>query len=304
MTVATELSPREKVLDSPAIEELAKGLYAWRNPRNGFLVIDLKYSADPKKADPNWAINARAGMPRAEWNREFGEEWQVHEGKPVYEDYDEKHHVVTGTIMAPRRARLVSGWDGGPADVNLAWCLGITAPGYPAIKFIDEYWVDDGDVEDFIQVVHSRLMLEWIKLGGFSLHFADQAVFTQSGIVKRSMADSMRSHGFNPQPAEISFAKRRRSVEKVLTNFFKGIDGTMLPRLQVHERCEMIRAGFKGGYRYPEVMGTKGSVYRETPVKDKFSHIMNAVEYVCSRFEVAQTVIPYEGRPLPRHGVI
>src|SRR5439155_21385127 len=208
------------------------GVEWWTNVANGFTVIDLKYKADPAKRSDEWYKQARAGMPAAEFEREYGDTWIVYEGKPVYQDYDEEHHLYSGTIRALRRSRLISGWDAGPNDVNLAWCLGLVAPGDQHIIIIDEYQVDDGDVQDFVQVVNSRLRLEWYKLGGFSIHVADQSVFTKSGISNSSVADLMRQHGFSPIPGEISFAKRRAAVERLLaTHTRSSVDNIVAPHL-------------------------------------------------------------------------
>lgn len=287
------------------VEEISEGLRTWVNPLNGFRVIDLEFRADPRKRSEAWVTQARQGMPTAEWNREFGSQWIVYDGKPVYGDFDEEFHVIRGSIVAPRRARLISGWDAGPNDVNLGWALGLTAPGENRVQFIDEYFAEDGDIEDFVQVVGSRLNLEWIKLGGFSLHVADQSVFTKSGVASgRAVADIMRQHGMAPVPGEISFSKRRAGVERLLSHHSKSSNGRLMPSLLVHERCQLIIKGMQGGYSYGRSQVVGGSLYKETPIKNRYSHVMNAVEYVCSRLELAGQEIPYEGRRLPAHQLI
>jgi len=279
------------------------GVITWRNQNNGFKVIDLKYWADPRKKSPEWQLMTKAGVPIAEWNREYGESWVVYDGKPVYgASFNEKEggHIVHGSIVSQRRARLVSGWDGGPTDLNLAWVLGLIQPTERRVMFIDEYYMDDGDVEDFIQVVSSRLQLEWLKLGGFSLHFCDQSVNTKGGPRKKSMADAMRLHGMIPQSGEISFAKRRQAVFDLMTRCPDG-----RPLLLVHERCTLLMEAIRSGYCYPKLPApTAGGMYRETPIKNKFSHIANAMEYVCSRVEAIGTPVPYEGQRLPQVSLV
>lgn len=282
------------------------GLHTWVNPKNGFRIVDLEFKADPAKRSEAWEAEARQGMPTAEWNREYGSQWIVYDGKPVYQDFDQEFHVVKGTIVAPRRARLISGWDAGPNDVFLGWALGLTSPGDRRVQFIDEYFAEDGDIEDFVQVVHSRMVLEWVKLGGFSIHVADQSVFTKSGVVKggRAVADIMRQHGMAPVPGEISFAKRRIAVEHLVSHTSKSSQGKLVPDLQIHERCTLLIEAFQGGYCYGRSMVVGGDRWKETPLKNKFSHVMNAMEYVCSRLDLTQQSIPYEGRPLPRRNLV
>ena len=91
---------------------------------------------------------------------------------------------------------------------------------------------------------------------------------------------------------EVSFAERRKSVNDLLTRNFKTADGRFVPRWRVHERCELLIEAMTGGYVYSRANMGIGDQYKPTPVKNKFSHIANAMEYVCSRMEVATSDIP------------
>jgi len=280
-----------------------EGIREYKNPKNGFLVLDVKYTADPRKRTPEWLAEARAGMPTAQWQREYGDLWTVYEGKPVYADFNPVVHEVHGPLVPPRRHRLISGWDAGPTDVSLAWVLGITSVGQRRVQIIDEYQVEDGDVEDFIQVIMSRVRIDWAKLGGRSLDIVDQSMFTPSGIERRSLVDYMRRHGLSPQPGEISFAKRRGVIENMLTSFsVVDASGKIIPDLTIHERCQFLREAMRGGYCYNKLRG--GGEYKETPLKNKFSHIANAMEYLCSRLESVSIKVPYEGKPLPLESLV
>jgi len=293
----SELSAAEE-RDSPVVVPtnkvtLMEGVTSWKNLNNKFLVVDLQHTADPNKRSPEWIAEARAGS--VNYAREYGSKWTIYEGKRVYPTYSRDRHCMTGSIYALKRARLVSGWDGGPTDVNLAWSLAIVDPEGPRVRFIDEYHADDGDAMDFFQVVSARLKLEWFKLGGFSLHVSDQACFTKSNIEKSSLADMARKFGFSFIPGEISFVKRRSGVETLLKQY---------DAFKVHERCVLIDEALGGGYVYPKVMGGVGGMYKETPLKNKFSHIANTIEYVCSRLSIAARQIPYEGKRLPAHSTV
>ena len=291
------------VVKGRSVDAPMPGVTAWRNVGNGFKILDLEYIADPKKRDPNWITATKAGMPSAEWEREYGKTWIVYDGKPVYADFSDDH-VALGSIIAPRRAKLVSGWDGGPTDLNLAWALGLVLPDELAVTIIDEFMTDDGNTGDFVQIVGSRLQLEWAKLGGFSLHVADASVFTPGGNEKSSLADLMRRHGMPPMPGEVSFAKRRTAVEELITHTYTTVGHQKLYRLRVHERCPMVIEGLKGGYHYPKANAGVGGEYKPLPLKNKFSHVLNCIEYIASRLYVATTSVPYEGRRLPHTSLV
>jgi len=290
---------KDDVIETKKVENLLFGLQTWLNPKNGFRVLDLEYKADPAKRGPEWKIQSQAGVPKAKWNREFGSTWMVYEGKPVYQDYDEEVHVAKGTIVVNPRARLVSGWDGGPNDVNLGWVLGVMNPKDSSVLVIDEAAVEDGDIYGLVETVAAKLNLEWAKLGGFSLHVTDQSIFTKSNVVKdgKAMSDVMREHGMSPIPGEQSYAKRRTILERLLLSLHKANDGTLVPKFRVHERCVALRAALNGGYAYPP--NSQGS-FNPKPLKNIHSHIANACEYMVSRLEMAGSHIPYEGKRLPR----
>lgn len=279
---------------------LMEGLTMWTNPVNKFTVLDLEYKADPSKRSEAWKIAAFSGMPKSQLNREYGSTWTVYEGKPVYPDFDVEVHVMHGDIIVPKRSRLISGWDGGPNDLNIAWAVGITGRD-GSIIVIDEFAADNGDLYSVVEEAQARLGLEWQKLGGFSLHIADQAIFTPTRIMKRerSMADVLREHGMSPIPGEQAFGKRRELLMKLMTSYFKAHDGGMVPKFRVHERCKLTIESLNGGYAYPKRHGG-GDLYNPKPIKNKHSHIANAVEYMVSRINAAHTYIPYEGRRLPK----
>jgi len=286
--------------------QIMPGIRSWVNHNNGFRIIDLEYTADPAKRDPEWLRVQKKGLPVAEFNREYGEKWVIYEGKPVYEDYDPDIHDLRGAIYALRRCKLISGWDGGPADTNLAWALALAFPDEMALLFIDELWINDGDVPGFVEVVRGRLSMDWFKIsGGHSIHVADPSVFTANNITKSSMADEMRRQGMAPVPGAVSWSARRTAVTDLLKmNYRSKGEGKVVPKFRIHERCEMTREGLGGGYHYPKAAAGVGGQFKPLPVKNEFSHLLNAVEYACSKIGAVNQYIPFEGKPLPKHGVI
>ena len=89
-----------------------------------------------------------------------------------------------------------------------------------------------------------------------------------------------------------------------MTKLHRVVNGRPVMCWMVHERCVLLREAMRGGYAYPEVMGGVGGQYKETPMKNKFSHIANAMEYACSKLLIAGLSIPYEGKALPAMSVV
>lgn len=292
----------ESVLDVLQKTTLLPGFTTWKNPKNGFTIIDLETKADVHKRSDEWRLAQAKGMPKSQFNREYGSSWVVYAGKPVYQDFDEGFHIARGTIVVPRFARLIAGWDVGPNDVNIAWCLGVTGRD-SSVLIIDEVYVDNGDMYGLCETAQEKLQLEWNKLGGFAIDLVDQAAFTKSKVVRegRAMADVMREYGFQPQSSpEQAFGKRRNNVERLMTSLYKSIDGTHTPKFRVHERCELLIAALNGGYAYPEMSGGRGGEFNPRPLKNRYSHIANAMEYLCSGLSLVSQRIAFQGKALPK----
>lgn len=279
-----------------------EGVVEWVNSINGFTCLDISFKADPEKRSPEWELVSKQGMPKAEWEREYGSSWIVYDGKPVYQDYNSDLHETKGNIIASRKQKLISGYDLGPNDVHMAWVLGLVHSGVPAVTWIDEYLSEDGDTDSFMEVVVSKLRMEWELLGGFNVHVADQSAWTKTKVDKFQTAaiDTMRVYGVYPIRGEISYSKRRQSVEQLLVKPITWISEKPIPRWRAHERCVLLREAMQGGYHYPKNISGLGDAYKPLPVKNKFSHIANAMEYAASKIESLDYVIPFEGRKLPR----
>lgn len=87
------------------------GVRQWTNPRNGCLVLELHYSADPVRRAPAWkAAESQAYTPRA-WRREQEIDWTSPAGDPVIPTYDARTHLQP-CVRDPSR-RLLRFWDFG-----------------------------------------------------------------------------------------------------------------------------------------------------------------------------------------------
>jgi hypothetical protein len=73
------------------------------------------------------------------------------------------------------------------------------------------------------------------------------------------------------------------------TNKFKPRLDSVISFLQrregllIDKRCEKIIGGFRGGYHYrPLKVAGIGKTYSSEPVKNEFSHLADAVQYLCN----------------------
>lgn len=268
---------------------IVEGLHEFRNPKNGFTVLELHYSADPLKRSQIWKEQESVGVSLADWAREYELSWITKTGRPVYSGlFSRDHHVFgpnsrRGDTYLPRDAKLVVGYDLGPTASRMA-------ASFVLIEFsfrkwiIDEAFVSNGSVDEFLDAVEARLLI-WSDWGP-AVHVVDPtAIESLSRIEEKACADVMRLRGINPIPGERSFIKRRKCVEDSLMKSLRGI-----PDLNVHERCVMHIEGFEGGYCYPEVSPSRGGGYGSLPIKNGYSDIHDANQYAVSR--QAEVVAP------------
>lgn len=87
------------------------GVEQWRNPRNGLVVVQLHYSADPRKRTPEWKAEASRHMHPRSWQREYEINWAAPAGEPVVPEYQEAEHCRA--FEWDKRLRLLRFWDFG-----------------------------------------------------------------------------------------------------------------------------------------------------------------------------------------------
>ncbi|HKF98952.1 MAG TPA: hypothetical protein VKB20_11880 [Steroidobacteraceae bacterium] len=94
------------------------GVTEWECPRNGVHVVEVHYSADPQKRDPQWKREAMRGMPPRGWQREFEICWDLGGGDPVLPEYVPA--LMRREVTVNPSGRMLRGWDFGqvcPATV-------------------------------------------------------------------------------------------------------------------------------------------------------------------------------------------
>jgi len=87
------------------------GVTEWRNPRNGFFVTRLHYTADPQKRSRDWKEQNAKNLSLRAWKREYEIDWTSPEGEPVIPEFDASLH--TRELSPTRDRRLLRFWDFG-----------------------------------------------------------------------------------------------------------------------------------------------------------------------------------------------
>lgn len=271
---AKDLSFRE----TPPVPVLhpMEGVEVWKNPGNGFVVVDLHYTANPAKRGHTWKEAVRSSMPKRDFEMEYEKSWQTFDGRPVYEDFNRNLHVSKVPLQLEPGIPLLLGWDFGltPACI-VAQLVG------RQLRLYKEFIEDAGSISKLAPVVWAWLETtcpNWFLSEDLIQNFIDPAGFQKAQTDERTCAGIMSEHGFRKiKPGPVAWEARRKAVEDFLTKTFA--EG---PALLIDEGgCPVTIEGFGGGYRYPE-KATEVEPAQARPIKNKWSHPHDGLQYLAA----------------------
>jgi hypothetical protein len=110
--------------------------------------------------------------------------------------------------------------------------------------------------------------------------FRVEAVGDPAGSIRaqtdeKTCMEELKDMGLICEPADTNeFIKRRESVAYWLQQARGGEPGFLLD-----PSCKVLKKGFTSGYRYERVKASGPERFKDRPVKDKFSHIHDALQY-------------------------
>jgi hypothetical protein len=253
-----------------------EGVEVWKNPRNGFLVIDLHYTANPAKRGVEFREGLRQSLPTRRFRMEYEKSWETFEGKPVYEDFNENIHVTKTQPKVHVGLPLLIGWDSSgltPAAV-IGQLQGET------LVIICEIMGMGMGASRFVPHVATEITTRWPQITDIAkqtISFFDPAGFKRNEITEETYLSYMIKGGFKQiRPGPMTWKKRVESVVEWFTGMAKGA-----PKFLVYEQdCPTLVAGLKGGFRYADSM-SEVEPDKIRPVKDIHSHPNDALQYMC-----------------------
>jgi hypothetical protein len=219
----------------------------------------------------NYYLNQIPGKSD-EWIRVYlaAEYGYVAEGRPVYPEYSDVHHVAD-LVPVPERELYVG------ADFGLT----------PAAVFVQqdiwgrhlvlaELTTDNVGAKDFALDIKKFVSREFpgMSIGegwgdpiGAKRQAGDDDVRTTFQIMA---ANGVK---FRPAPGNNELVLRREAVAGPLTRL---IDGK--PGLIINRRCVKLRAAMSGKYNFKRV-AIHSDVFADRPNKNEYSHIAEALQY-------------------------
>ena len=208
------------------------------------------------------------------------------DGKPVYPEWNDRVHVSDVELKPIRGLPIVLGWDFG---LTPACIIGqMTASG--RLVVLEEIVAESMGIIQFASDVVRPILVT--KYNGF-LRFSegDPAGETRSQVDERTCIQELNALGIFTEAAPTNdFIPRRESVAYFLTRMIDGGPGFIL-----NPSCKTLRKGFNGRYRYERLKISGSARYRDTPVKDEFSHPHDGLQYLCLRMRNGLTPVRARG---------
>lgn len=227
----------------------------------------------------NYYLNMIGGKTD-DWIKIFvlGDYGTTADGKPVYPEYNDKIHVLEKDVEPIDGVPIYLGWDFGLTPA----CIIAQLTPKGQLVILEELVSEDMGIRQFAtDIVKPVLINKYNRCKIDST--GDPAGMNRSQIDERNCFQELLEAGIATEPAGTNdFIARRESVAFFLNKLAQGEPGFLL-----NPSCKTLRKGFIGGYRY-ERLRVSGERYKDRPVKDRFSHPHDALQYLCLKIRSRQ----------------
>lgn len=251
----------------PSGKPLEKHVGFWQPPYENVANLPINYYED-LKAD--YAANL-------DWLEMYveGKPGQLIRGKLVYDNFDRTLHMSEFPLKWGGQ-HLFRGWDN---SGNTPACI-VVCPVTPGrLHVFREFTTVRENAVDFANRVIEQCNMHFpgAKFTDYGDPAGEAQYSTRDGTFtsnKQLMADEC---GIDVISGEQNFKKRVNSVDQALLRR----DGIL-----IDPSCVRLYNGFMGGYHFPELTNLPG-YYMKEPQKNKYAHIAEALQYVCTMLYVS-----------------
>jgi hypothetical protein len=193
----------------------------------------------------------------------------IADGKPVFTQFNGEVHVAREPIPVQTGAPL---WIG--IDFGLTPAAVFAQRAHGRWFILSELVAQDMGLVRFCEMLRGHIGLHFSETGE-KIIWGDPAGDFRAQTDERRPFDIMRAAGLQARPAQTNDpVVRLESVRSVLDRMVDGKPGLLIDR----SAATLIRA-FEGGYQYRRLQ-VSGERYTDTPNKNKYSHVSDALQYV------------------------
>jgi hypothetical protein len=281
----------------PDAVEQGRGVWRW-DLSTGARVMAVGVQADPLKDSEEWWESVRETMPPYEFLREYGLDFGIYGGKPVFPEYQDRYHSATKPLAYIANRPLIRGWDV-PGPIGVVWvqrvsmkAIGPVASAYDGLSRIHVLaeFLMDGSVEETGRQVQA-LTKELFPGSTDVVDVCDPAAFDRRANDTQSCADILRRQcGIHMHPGPRTVTERLEPTRRALLGVVPNVPPSEPPgKLLVDPGCVRLKEAFRSAYHYKKLPGAQGR-YHDMPEKNWASHLMDGLCVAISRMdEVAST---------------
>jgi len=215
----------------------------------------------------------------AQWIKVFvlGEYGSVHDGKPVYGEYNDTLHVKQVNPIPNVQLRIGMDFGLTPAAVITQ------TDSRGRLLVLDEMCGEDMAIDAFLtDMLIPQLMSVypdfWKRKDDLIICIGDPAGNQKSQQSnEKTCLGEVRAAGLKIRPGKTNAWLPRRSA---VAWFLSKLSGGQ-PMMLIDPCCAVLRKGFNGGYKYRRIQVVGEERYTEEPMKNSYSHIHDALQYCC-----------------------
>lgn len=229
--------------------------------------------------DPNYWLNLVWGYTDEQIKVYLlGEYGTVIDGRAVHPEYNDNLHFANKELVANERVEIGLGWDFGLTPA----CSIVQLSPNGQLLDLDELYSDDMALRDFAEYVvlpHLDKHYPWWRKNYVSKH--DPAGETGAQTDGKSCQMILKEVGIKSLPAADNNdpTPRRDGLKYFLRRLVGGQPGYLLS-----SRCKRSRKGLMGGFQYARVKASGDERYHDKPLKNMYSHICEAKEYIAMHY--------------------
>lgn len=212
-----------------------------------------------------------------QWIKVFvlGEYGSVHDGKPVYGEYNDMLHVKKIEPIPNTLLRI-------GLDFGLTPAAVITqTDARGRLLVLDELCGEDMGISAFLEDIlipqlQSVYPIWWKRKDDFILCIGDPAGNQKAQSNERTCFQEVTAAGLKIKAGRSnSWLPRRGAVAWFLSKLSGG-----QPMFAIDPCCAVLRKGFNGGYKYRRIQVIGEERFTEEAMKNKYSHPHDALQYV------------------------
>lgn len=223
---------------------------------------------------PDGYYSRIAAGKEEEWKSVYigGEFGFTIEGRAVFTSFRDKVHVAPAPILPVPELGLILGADWG---LTPACAIGQCLPDGRLI-ILDEFVCFDTGIIRFAETLSAYIKRHYPN-NPVAIAVGDPSGTARAQSDERTIFELMNTHTpWRWRPAQSNELTIR--IEAVNLALNRMIDGK--PGFQLSPTCRTLRKAFAGGYFYKKVSSANNATFHETPNKNEFSHISDALQYL------------------------